>query len=99
MVDRTRARHQYRAARRPRRPGGVGRSFSGRHEAPLTLGLVVAPHTQPFRLTPLHALRLEASPSGRTTGVRSPLSLRVHPHPHLAPCFPGLNPGRAVLDG
>ncbi len=97
MVDRTRARHQHRAAYRPRRPGGVGRSLSGRHEAPLTLTLGLILHTQPFGLTPLHAVGLAASPSGRTTGIRSPLSLRVHPQ--ITPCFPGLNRGRAVLDG
>ncbi|WP_143196888.1 hypothetical protein [Streptomyces sp. CB00455] len=102
MVDRTRARRQHRAAYRPRRPGGVGRSLSGRHEAPLTLTLGLILHTeQPFGLTPLHALALglglAASPSGRTTGIRSPLSLRVHPQ--ITPCFTGLNRGRAVLDG
>lgn len=93
MVDRTRARHQHRATHRPHCPGGVGRSLSGRHDAPSTLGLIlaVAPHTQPFGLTPLHTLRLEASPSGR-----SPLSLRVHPP--ITPCFPGPDGGRAVLD-
>lgn len=81
MVDRTRARHQHRATHRPRRPGGVSRSFSGQHEAPFALGLVVAPHTQPFGPTPLHALRLAPSPSVRTTVIRSPSPSASTPTP------------------
>lgn len=96
MVDRTRARYQHRALHRPCCPGSVGRSLSGRHNAPLTLSLVVAPHTQPYRLSRLQALRVGASHSARTSGIRSPLSSRVHPQ--ITPCLPGPKRGRAVLD-
>lgn len=93
MVDRTRARHQLRAPHRPRCPGGVDRPLSGRHGASCALGSsLITSHAQPNRLTPLglHVLHLTASPSDRTTGIRSaPRSLRSHPH--RTAWFPGLD--------
>lgn len=95
MVDRSRARHQHRATRRPRCPGGIGRLLSGWHGAPctFTFGFVLAVaalHIQPFSLTPLrfHALRLAASPAGHPTSTRSPHSLCVRPR--ITARFPDL---------